>query len=341
MKSSWVGTAVLSVLALGLMWVPARGEKTVPVAPNAKRIGLVFDVGGRGDKSFNDGAYAGLLQSAKELGITYEMAEPSGAEDREGAMRLFAARHFDLVIGVGYIFTHDIYQVAHDFPDVKFAVIDVLPGHDPVPNVMGIRFREEEGSFLVGAAAGLESKTKQVGFVGGMRVGLIRRFEAGYRAGVKHVCSECKVHVGYAGTTPDAFRDPAMGKAIATNQIANGADILFHAAGATGHGVFEAARSRSVRAIGVDRDQADDMPGIVITSMLKRVDQAVVEAIRSVVSGHFQIGIKALGLKEHGIDWVHEGPHASTLSASTIQKVEQLRVKIVNGTIKVPSESSL
>ena len=243
---------------------------------------IVCRRGGRGDKSFNDSAFAGLERAERELGVTVEMIEPSGAEDREAAMRLFAARGFDLVVGVGFIFSSDILVVANAFASTRFACVDFAPSADqPLPsNFAGLVFREEEGAFLVGAVAGLMSKTKAVGFVGGMNVPLIRKFETGYSSGVRHVCPACRVLSAYAGTTPEAFKDPAKGEAIATSQISAGADVVFHAAGSTGLGVFEAARDMNAWAIGVDSDQYDEMPGTVITSMVKRVDVAVYEVAK-------------------------------------------------------------
>jgi basic membrane protein A and related proteins len=326
----------LTLAAVLLAFVPAREALEPP--PNAKRVGLVFDVGGRGDKSFNDAAYAGLLQAAREHPLDFELAEPAGAEDREAALRLLAARRFDLVIGVGHIFSRDMSEVAAEFPAVQFACVDFAPSTKLPPNLTGLGFREEEGAFLVGAAAALTSRTKQVGFVGGMSISLIRKFEAGYRSGVAEVCPSCVVHVAYAGTSPDAFRDPAKGKALAASQIASGADVLFHAAGATGHGVFEAANEASVWAIGVDRDQYDELPKVVLTSLVKRVDTAVATVIGSTFDGQFPGGkLAVLGLRERGVSWVHEGPHAAHLSAETIRQVEALRLRIEAGTIVVPT----
>ena len=325
------------VLAAGAATaLPARLRKPPP-RPSAPRVGLVFDVGGRGDKSFNDAAYAGLDLAASRHGVAFELAEPSGAEDREGAMRLFGARRFSLVIGVGHIFSRDVTEVARAFPDVRFACVDYSPPKDIPANVAGLAFREEEGSFLVGAAAAFESTTHHVGFVGGMNVDLIQKFEAGYRAGVHAADRGCVVHAAYAGTSADAFRDPAKGKAIAASQIASGADVLFHAAGSTGIGVFEAAREAHVRAIGVDRDQADEMPGVVMTSLIKRVDVAVAEIVRAVVEGTFASGMRVLGLREGAVDWVHEGAHAAMLAPTTIARVEALRERIARGEITVPT----
>lgn len=333
--------AGLLALAAGSLFLPPRHANDAaraPAAPRA-RVGLVFDVGGRGDKSFNDAAYEGLLRAERELGVEIRYLEPGGTEDREAALRLFAAQKLDIVIGVGFIFSSDVDAVARAHPSVRFACVDYAPSEGAMPtNVLGLDFREEEGSFLVGAAAGALSKTGHVGFVGGMTIPLIRKFEAGYGAGVRSTCPTCVVHAGYAGSTPEAFKDPAKGKLLATGQIAAGADVIFHASGSTGHGVFEASREGGVRAIGVDADQYDEMPGVVVTSMVKRVDVAVFEAIRSAVDGTFTGGVRRLGLAESGVDWVHDGPHGAGLPPAVVTRVEALRADVIAGRITVPSE---
>jgi basic membrane protein A and related proteins len=303
------------------------------------RIGLVFDVGGRGDKSFNDAAYVGLTRAQRELGVSTELLEPATSEDREAAMRLFAARGFDLVVGVGFIFSSDVDRVARDFPGVRFACIDYAPSPQGMPpNVAGLVFHEEEGSFLVGAAAGLLSQTQHVGFVGGMEMPLLRKFAAGYDAGVHAVCPACTVHVAYAGTSPDGFKDPARGKALAIAEMAAGADVLYHAAGATGHGVFEAAHDARRLAIGVDSDQYGEMPDVVVTSMVKRADVTVYDTIRAVRDGRFEGGMHVFGVGDRAIDWVHEGPHARLLPREVVDRVEALRAEVVDGRVHVPSE---
>ena len=331
---------VTAVLALLTLLIPPRQPEVPPHGPlEHMRVGLVFDVGGRGDKSFNDAAYEGVSRARRELGVTTELLEPSGAEDREAALRLFAARGFDLVFGIGFVFTTDINEVARDFPEVRFACVDyVAPSNlDEIPrNVVGLGFREEEGSFLVGAVAGLISNRQHLGFVGGMDIPLIHRFEAGFRAGVLHVCPECELHVGYAGTTPDAFRDPAKGKAIAISQISSGVDVIFHASGTTGHGVFEAAREMGIKAIGVDSDQHDEMPGVVITSMIKRVDVVVFDTIRAVGEGRFESGVATFGVAEQGVGYVAEGPHAAGIDRAVKQQVAELSAQIAAGKITVP-----
>ncbi|HLL22238.1 MAG TPA: BMP family ABC transporter substrate-binding protein, partial [Kofleriaceae bacterium] len=208
----------------------------LPKAPGTGlRVGLVFDVGGKNDKSFNEAAYRGLERARKELGVTVQYIEPSEGSDRESAMRALAARGHDLVIGVGFIFGPDLERLSVQFPNVKFAGIDYSPsrGVGTIPNLAGLRFREHEGSFLVGAIAGSMTKTKIVGFVGGMQIPLIRKFELGYIAGVKHVCPACTVLSAYAGSEPRAFADPSLGQDLASAQFGKRADIIYHAAGKT------------------------------------------------------------------------------------------------------------
>jgi len=345
---------VLVALDLGFLFVGARdGEAEAIIEPPAGmsrvRIGLVFDVGGRGDRSFNDAAYLGLLRAKQELGADVEVIEPSEGADRESAIRIFAARGFDLVIGVGFIFSQDLTDLAREYPSVHFACIDYSPPFDgagkplPIPtNLVGLKFREEEGSFLVGAVAALESRSKVVGFVGGMDVPLIHKFEAGYREGVRATCPSCRVVVQYAGSTPVAFKDPARGAAIAQSQLGQGADVLYHASGSTGLGVIRVARENGVWAIGVDSDQYDDgvdpeAPGksAVLTSMVKRVDVAVLEAIRSVALRKFEPGVRVFGLRESGVDYVRDGEHGAAIRPETKARIEELRDRIVRGEISV------
>jgi basic membrane protein A len=338
----WTAVLVVAALAATLL----LGRRRPPPAgatgdgPHAgTRIGLVFDVGGRGDKSFNDAAYAGLLRAHAELGVAIEHLEPASSEDREAAMRLFAARGFDLVVGVGFIFSSDVDRVAKDFPAVHFACVDYAPpSGGPPPNVAGLAFHEEEGSYLVGGVAGMTSRSGHVGFVGGMRGPLIRKFEAGYEAGVKAACPACVVHTAYIGTSPDAFKDPAKGKALAIAQIAAGADVLYHASGASGHGVFEAAHDARVLAIGVDRDQWAEMPDAVVTSMVKRADVSVFDTIRGVAEGRFEGGMHVFGVRDGAIDYVHDGPHAAQLPPDVVARVEAMRADVASGRVRVPVE---
>lgn len=209
---------------------------------------------------------------------------------------MLAASGFDLVIAVGFVFTADVDAVARDYPRVRFACVDYAL-HDGKPtNVEALEFRDEEGSFLVGAAAGLTTRSRVVGFVGGMKSPLIERFAAGYERGVRETCADCMVRSAFVGATPEAFRDPVRGKVIAASQLALGADVVYHASGATGRGVFEAAREGHAFAIGVDRDQYEEAPEVVLTSMIKRVDVAVWDAIRLAQRHEPVRGVVALGV---------------------------------------------
>jgi basic membrane protein A len=304
------------------------------------KVGLVFDVGGRGDKSFNDAAWRGLVRARDELGVAIQAIEPGDGSDREGALRQLAAGGADLVIGVGFIFSRDLDRLAAEFPDTAFAGIDYAPDEKrPIPpNLAALRFREHEGSFVVGAIAGMTTKQKIVGFVGGMKIPLIRKFEAGYAAGVRHVCPECTVLSAYAGTEPKAFADPTLGRELAASQYGRGADVIFHAAGKTGSGVLSAARERRRLAIGVDSDQYDEAPCCVLTSMIKRVDVAVVDVTRAVVDRTFRGGIVELGLAEGGVGFVADARNADRLPPAIVARARAIADDIVAGRIEVPSQ---
>lgn len=302
------------------------------------RVGLVFDIGGKNDRSFNESAWRGLERAKTELGVDVEYIEPTEGADRETALRSLAARGDDLVIGVGFIFGPDLEQLAVQFPNVKFAGIDYSPspGVGTLPNLAGLRFREHEGSFVVGAIAAMLTHTKIVGFVGGMKIPLIRKFEAGYIAGVKYVCPDCTVLSAYAGTEPRAFADPPLGQELAAAQYGQGADIIFHAAGKTGDGVFAAARQRGARAIGVDSDQFERAPCCVVTSMVKRVDVAVVDIVKDVVAKRFHGGLHELGLAEHGVTFVSDERNRALLPLDVVQRARTIADDIVAGKIQVP-----
>jgi basic membrane protein A and related proteins len=334
---------VLLALHIGLLLVRPRSAATAP-AKDSVRIGIVFDVGGRGDKSFNDGAYDGAVRAEKELGATIRYIEPGESSDREAGLRLLAAERMDVVIGVGFIFTDDINQLASEYPTAHFAGIDYSVATDasgkpipPPPNVAALRFREEEGSYLVGAIAGLVSKTKTVGFVGGMNVPLINKFEAGYTAGVRAVCPRCRVISQYAGVTPDAFRNPGKGKEMALSMYQEGADIIYHASGSTGGGVFEAARQANKLAIGVDADQYSEAPGFILTSMVKRIDNAVFETARLAKEGRFKGGIYDFGLAQDGVGYVYDEHNKGLIPDSVRARVDALKQQIIAGKIVVPT----
>ena len=333
---------LLLAIHVALLFVQPSGAHVVPDA-SAVRVGIVFDVGGRGDKSFNDGAYVGGERAIKELGANVTFIEPGDGTDREAGLRLLAAEGMDLVLGIGFIFTDDIATLAKEYPTTRFGAIDYALSTDsagrvipPPPNVTALKFREEEGSFLVGALAVLVGRSKTIGFVGGMDSPLIRKFEAGYTAGVKHVCPDCRVVAQYAGVTPAAFRNPGRGKELALSQYQQGVAVIFHAAGSTGLGVFEAARSQRKLGIGVDSDQFAEAPGFVLTSMVKGIDEAVFDAIKRVKDGTFQGGIVNFGLRERGVGYVYDANNKAQIPDAVRARVEELRQAIIDGKIKVP-----
>ncbi|NUO62468.1 MAG: BMP family ABC transporter substrate-binding protein [Gemmatimonadaceae bacterium] len=343
MRKPLILAAILLLAHLALLVVHPSGAAQPPTSEGLD-VGIVFDVGGRGDKSFNDGAYLGGERAEKELGARVRFIEPGEGSDREAGLRLLAAEHMDLVIGVGFIFTDDLTALAKEYPNVHFAGVDYAVATDPAgnviappPNLAALKFREEEGSFLVGALAALVGHSKKVGFVGGMDIPLIHKFEAGYKAGVKQVCPDCTVIAQYAGVTPEAFRNPGRGKELALAQYQSGVNVIFHASGSTGLGVFEAARQTGKLAIGVDADQYQEAPGFILTSMVKGVDAAVFDAIERVKNGTFKGGIYQFGLKEQGVGYVYDANNRKLIPDSVRTRLEQLREQIVAGKIEVPS----
>ncbi|MCK4648524.1 BMP family ABC transporter substrate-binding protein [bacterium] len=330
---------ILMVILLGMMVMVGCAEKKEEVEATL-RVGLVFDVGGRGDKSFNDSAYRGLSKAKKDLGIYYEYIEPGEGSDRESGLRMLASQNFDLIFGIGFMFSDDITHIAREFPEKKFACVDytVQPGKELPSNLVALKFKEEEGSYLVGALAGLLTKTNKLGFVGGMDIPLIHKFEAGYKAGARRVNPKVTILVGYAGVTGEAFKNPAKGKEIALSQYGQGADIAYHAAGSTGLGVFEAAREKNSLAIGADSDQYYEAPGYILTSMIKRVDNSVYNTIKDTIAGQFQGGVHVFGLKEDGVGYVYDENNKDLIPDEVRKQVEELKAQIITGEIKVPRE---
>src|SRR5215203_537767 len=296
---------ISSVLALALLAVGCAGGQTGGSqgggggggGGSEVRPALVLDVGGLGDQSFNDSAYAGLQRAKKELNVDTEYLESSAPTDYVDNLTQLADSGYNPVFAVGFLMTDAVNEVAPQFPDTNFAIVDSTV---EVDNGAGLVFREQEGSYLAGVVAGLmtqedteytTSDEQVVGFVGGQESPLIEKFEAGYTAGVVAVCPDCEVLVQYAGTTPDAFNDPARGREISTQQIEDGADVIYHASGATGTGLFEAATEEGIFAIGVDADQAKLVPEApILTSVVKRVDNAVFSAIQEAKEGKFPGG---------------------------------------------------
>ena len=334
--------SVLALAIAGTMSACARDAAVT--AHRVPRVGIVFDVGGRGDHGFNDGAAAGAERAAANGRAKVEFSEGGTGTKRLESLRRLARSGTELVVAVGFLSSKDATIVAREFPAVHFAVIDyALPVDDhgramePPANLAGLNFREQEGAYLVGAMAGLASRTHVVGFVGGMRSPLITKFEVGYTAGVRRVCPECTVLLEYAGNTPAGFRDPAAGRALALKEYGGGADVIFQAAGETGMGVMEAARQSGHLVIGVDVDQAAAAPGRVLTSMIKRIDIAVEDVINRESAGSFAPGMLTYGVAEGGIGYVHDARNASLVSVSVHTRVETLRAAIAAGLLTPPA----
>jgi basic membrane protein A and related proteins len=327
-----------------LLFVHPSGAVSPAIDPNAVNVGIVFDVGGRGDKSFNDAAYRGGMRAERELGVHVRFIEPGDGSDREAGLRILAAEGMRLVVGIGFIFTDDLTQLATEYPNTDFAGVDFSVATDsagnpiqPPPNLAALKFREQEGSFLVGALAAMVGHSKKVGFIGGMNSPLIQKFQAGYAAGVHYVCPDCEVIAQYAGVTPDAFRNPGKGKELALAQYQSGVNVIFHASGSTGLGVFEAARQTGKYAIGVDADQYSEAPGHVLTSMVKGVDAAVFDVIKRVKDGTFEGGIYSFGLAQNGVRYVYDEHNKALIPDSVHTRLEQIKADIIAGKIKVPT----
>jgi basic membrane protein A and related proteins len=329
---------ILSILISILNISCKKGEEKKESSTNGKlKVGLVFDVGGRGDKSFNDAAYKGLERAKKDFGIDFEVIDPGEGSDRESALRKLASKKdIGIVFGVGFIFTEDITKMALDFPDKKFGCIDYTVSKNEIPsNLTALEFKEEEGSFLVGTLAALLTKTNKIGFVGGMESALIKKFETGFTNGVKYINPEFKILSGYVSVTGDGFKNPGKAKEIALSQFSSGADIIYHASGLSGLGVFEAARDQKKLAIGVDQDQYNEAPGFVLTSMTKQVDEVIYQTIKDFKENKFMGGVKSLGLKEKGVDYIYDEKNKNLIPDDVRKKVEEIRTKIISGEIKV------
>ncbi|MBF0586207.1 BMP family ABC transporter substrate-binding protein [Prosthecochloris sp. N3] len=302
-------------------------------------VGMVFDVGGRGDNSFNDAAYSGLLQARDSLGVGVVYVEPSGeGADREAALRNLAADpDIDLVFGVGLLFSRDIAAVAEEFPETRFVCIDYQHSGDDLPaNFSGIVFEDRKGSFLAGAMAGLLTESGTLGFIGGMDSAIIRRFQEGFSAGARHVNPDISLITAYIGMTGSAFTNPARGKELALNQYSRGADIIYQAAGASGLGVIEAARETGMLVIGTDRDQYDLAPGHVLSSIVKGIDRAVFTTVVDDLEGRFRGGeVTVLGLDGRYTDYVYNQDNAELVTPEVHRQLENLREDIISGAITV------
>ena len=313
---------VVRVFQLGLMALATSAAMGAWAQP-----AIVFDMGGKFDKSFNQAAYTGIERWKKETGKTYLEFEVANETQREQAIRRMAERGASPIISIGFGQASSIEKVSKEFPRLQFAIIDSVVSQ---PNVQSVTFKEHEGSFLVGLMAAKASKSGKVGFVGGMDIPLIRKFQCGYEQGVKYAQPKAEVFANMTGTTGAAWNDPVRGGELAKAQFARGADVVFAAAGGTGNGVYQAAKDNGKLAIGVDSNQNHVQPGTMLTSMLKRVDVAVY----NVAKGH-KPGVTALGLAEGGVDYAMDEHNAKLVSADMKKAVDDAKAGIINGKIKV------
>ncbi len=336
-----------AILAVGTMALAAcGGGKSVSGEDDADKksvkVGLAYDIGGRGDKSFNDAAAAGLDKVEEDLNVevkdlSAKANEP--ASDKEERLRLLADGGYNPVVAVGFAYAEPLAKVAKEFPDVKFGIIDGVV--EKADNVSNLVFAEEQGSFLVGAAAALKTKTGNVGYIGGCLVPLLQKFEAGFVAGAKAVKPDIKTQVKYLSTTAQncsGFNDPAAGKTTATGMYDGGTDVIYAAAGGSGSGVFQAAKAKNAKAIGVDSDQylsADPaVKDVIMTSMLKRVDVAVYDFVKGVSDDKFAAGTKVFDLKIDGVGYSTSGGQVDDIKS----KLDDYKQQIIDGKITVPAK---
>ena len=327
MKKGLIKTFVCSFTLIFLCIAPSVAK--------TKRIGLIYDIGGRGDLSFCDASYAGAKKATDQWELDLKEITPGQSTDLEFAVRQLARLKYDLIIGVGFLFQEPIERVASEFPNVKFAIIDVEVKRE---NVASLIFKAHEGTYLVGAIAALKTETNRIGFIGGMNIPLLHAFEAGYHAGAKVVNPTIEVLIDYAGVTPKAFSDPAKGKELALAQYNKGVDVIIAAAGATSLGILEAAKEKQKYLIWVDANGNHLAPGLVLTSVIKGVELAVYQIIQAVVEDSFTGGIKLYGLKEGGIEYIVDANNQGLLSVEILKRVEELKKQIIDGEIVPPSE---
>jgi basic membrane protein A and related proteins len=314
------------------------------------KAALAFDIGGLGDQSFNDAANRGLEQAIEDGLIAEEnteKVEPNATgSNRDDNVVNLADQGFDLVVAVGFAFSPGVQEISPDYPETSFAVVDGFAClEEPCDNVVNLTFREEEGSFLVGAAAAMKSEAGTIGFLGGQQgTGLIEKFQAGYEAGAKAVNPDIEILVEYIGNSTAAFNDPTKGEALSAKMYDAGADIVYHAAGASGAGLFTAAVEKDGLAIGVDSDQSltasPEQREHILTSMLKRVDTAVYDSITAVTEDSFEPGTQTFGLAEQGVDYaVNQYNDNEELLSQEIQaQLDEYKQQIIDGEIKVPTE---
>jgi basic membrane protein A len=320
------------LLALPLLLGGCRPAGANPDERGKVHVGIVFDSGGKDDRSFNAAAWQGVKCARRDLPIVLRDAEPGDPTSLEPAMRAFAERGYDLVIGIGFAQTPIVEEVAKDYPKIDFAIVD---GVSQLGNVASLVFKEHEGSYLVGMIAAAKSRSKVLGFVGGMDIPLIHRFETGYEEGARAVEGRVKVIQNYVGVTEDAWNNPGKGKELAVAQIGKGADVLFAAAGNSGLGVFDAAEQYGVYVIGVDSNQNWVKPGRVLTSMVKRVDNAVYQIVKDRVLGRFRGGVHVYGLDNDGIGYALDQYNRGLIPPDVLARVEAARREILQGKIRV------
>jgi len=298
---------------------------------------VVFDMGGKFDKSFNQGVYDGVERFKSETSVEYREFEVTNEAQREQALRRMAQRGANPVLGIGFAQAPALEKVAKEFPDTKFAIIDMVVD---LPNVRSIVFKEHEGSFLVGALAALASESGKVGFVGGMDIPLIRRFACGYEQGAKHINADAEVVQNMTGTTPAAWNDPGRGGELTKSQFDRGVDVVYAAAGGTGVGVYQAAKDAGKLAIGVDSNQNYLHPGTMLSSMLKRVDVAAYNTFKDAMDDNWTSGIQVLGLAEDGVGWALDEHNAALVSDEMKATIEKVREDIIAGEIAVHDYTS-
>ena len=320
-----VGTAAL--LAAPAVMAGGPAARAADITP-----AVVYSIGEKFDGSFNEAAHRGAERFKAETKINYRDFVVSNETQFEQAHRRFAQGGSDPIVGVGFLQASAVTTVAKQFPKVRFTLIDMVVD---LPNVRSVLFKEHEGSFLVGVAAALASKTGKIGFVGGMDIPLIRKFVCGYEQGARYAKPGTTVIQNMTGNTPAAWTDPGRGGELAKGQFERGADVIFAAAGTTGLGVLQAAKDRGKLSIGVDSNQNGVHPGSVLTSMVKKVDVAVYETFVAAKADTWKPGINVLGLKEGGVDWALDQNNAKLITDEIKAKVEQAKADIISGKIKV------
>ena len=331
--------AFAALLCLTALFLSGCGHSSAAEDKSKIKVGIVFDIGGKDDRSFNAAAWEGVQRAARDLPIILRDIEPGTPNAIEPAMRAFAERNFDLIIGVGFAQAPIMEHVAKDYPNIQFAIID---GVSKLPNVASLVFKEHEGSYLVGILAAKASKTGTIGFLGGMDIGLIHRFAKGYEEGAKSVNPNIRVEKNYVGVTDSAWNNPGKGKELSLAQIGKGADVIFTAAGNSGLGAFDAVEQQGKQngrathfVIGVDSNQNMVKPGFVLTSMVKRVDNAVYDIVTDVVNHRFSPGLHVFGLDKDGVGYAMDENNKDLVTPESIQLAEEAKKKIIAGEIKV------